>query len=71
MKIPAPKKFIALGDLRQRYGGVSHMTIERLLQSDPAFPRPIKLNPKGMRLWCVEELEAYERRKVLARNRSA
>jgi hypothetical protein len=36
------KVYLTAAQLRERYGGVSHMWIERRLKSDPAFPRPKK-----------------------------
>jgi hypothetical protein len=45
--------------VRQRYGGVSHMWIERQLK-DPAsnFPRPFFVAAR--RLWRLGELRAWE-----------
>ena len=51
--------------LQERWGGCSHMTIQRKLDDDPAFPRPIKLGPKGRtRMWDEGEIEKYERASV-------
>lgn len=56
---PAADKFIGMTEVRSRYNNVSHMTIERRLQNDPAFPRPIRFG--HLRMWRVSDLEAYER----------
>lgn len=45
--------------LRARYGGVSHMWIERKLANDPTFPRPVYISSR--RYWRVGELNAWER----------
>jgi hypothetical protein len=38
------------------------MTIERKMEGDPRFPRPIRLGPKGRtRLWDEALIEKYER----------
>ena len=55
------KKFLTTAQLRERWGSCSHMFIERRLAGDPGFPQPIKLGGR-MRLWDVDEVEAYERR---------
>jgi hypothetical protein len=57
---PVPPSAVYLGaaQLRARYGGVSHMWIERKLQGDPAFPRPKYFG--RMRFWAIAELETYE-----------
>jgi hypothetical protein len=56
---PAGDKFIGMRKVQRRYNDVSHMTIERRLQNDPAFPRPIRFG--HLRMWRVSDLEAYER----------
>jgi predicted DNA-binding transcriptional regulator AlpA len=58
------QQFLTAAQLRERYGNVSHMWIERRLQRDPNFPRPIKLGGSSIRLWDVEAIEAYERAAV-------
>ena len=50
--------FIPTRQLRNRYGGVSHMWVERRLE-DPDFPRPVYLG--GRRYWSVAALEAWEK----------
>lgn len=45
--------------VRQRFGGVSHMWIERRLKDDPTFPRPIYI--AGRRFWSMQELVAWEK----------
>ena len=41
---PGGAVFITTAQLRQRYGGMSHMWVERKLKSDPDFPAP---SPSG------------------------
>jgi hypothetical protein len=45
--------------VRDRYGGVSHMWLERRMQSDPRFPRPKKFG--RLRFFELKRLEEYER----------
>jgi hypothetical protein len=53
------ERFIGIRDVQRRYGNVSHMTIERRLTSDPAFPKPIRFGHQ--RMWRIADLERYER----------
>ena len=61
-----PKRFLGIRQLRERYGGRSHMFVERLIKNDPSFPRPIKIAPGTMshRMWDEDALEAWERAKA-------
>ena len=54
-----PTRYINSTQLRERYGGVSHMWIERRLIDDPAFPKPAYFG--GRRYWLLAEIEAWER----------
>jgi predicted DNA-binding transcriptional regulator AlpA len=51
--------YITTRQLRNRYGGVSHMWIERRLADDPTFPKPFYLGAR--RYWSVAAVEAWER----------
>jgi predicted DNA-binding transcriptional regulator AlpA len=62
-------KYLTAIQLRQRWGGCSHMFIERRLASDPDFPRPIKLGGRK-RLFALDQVEKYER-KFIARSGAA
>jgi predicted DNA-binding transcriptional regulator AlpA len=55
------KKYLTVAQLRERYGGVSHMWIERRLKGDPEFPRPVKLGSSLLRMFDLDEIETYER----------
>jgi hypothetical protein len=66
--VPTGAIYISAAQLRARYGGVSHMWIERKLQGDPAFPRPKYFG--RLRFWAITELEAYERDAVVATRRA-
>jgi predicted DNA-binding transcriptional regulator AlpA len=56
------KRFLTMNQLRERWGGISHMTVERKMEADRNFPRPIRLGPKGRtRLWDEALIEKYER----------
>jgi predicted DNA-binding transcriptional regulator AlpA len=43
----------------ERYGGVSHMWLERRLKADPKFPRPRYFG--RLRFFKIDELVQYER----------
>ena len=62
-----PKQYLTAAQLRARYGGVSHMWIERRLRYDPTFPRPVKLGGSLIRMWDLAEIGAWERSCVLQR----
>ena len=55
------KRYLTVAQLRERYGNVSHMWIERRLKSDPTFPRPKKFGNSALRLFDLDEIESYER----------
>ena len=38
---PSGAVYLTAAQLRTRYGGVSHMWIERKLQNDASFPKPV------------------------------
>jgi predicted DNA-binding transcriptional regulator AlpA len=50
-----------VAQLRERYGDVSHMWIERRLKRDPTFPRPVKLGGSSLRMFDLDQLEQWER----------
>ena len=47
------------GDVRARYGNVSHMWLVRRLADDPDFPRPVYIAKR--RFWRLGELVTWER----------
>ena len=51
--------YVNARQVRNRYGGVSHMWIERRIADDPTFPKPVYLGAR--RYWHIEALEAWER----------
>ncbi len=55
----SPDTLIPIAQLRARYGGVSHMWIERRLKDDAAFPRPLYIAKR--RFWRLAELATWER----------
>jgi predicted DNA-binding transcriptional regulator AlpA len=52
------EQYLRTKQLRARYGNVSHMWIERRLESDTDFPRAIKMG--RLRFWKLSELETWE-----------
>jgi predicted DNA-binding transcriptional regulator AlpA len=64
-------KYVTAPQVCQRYQ-CCHMTLERKIKSDPAFPRPIQLGgPGSKRLFALDQLEAYEQQKVVGRKAGA
>jgi hypothetical protein len=57
--ITADTKWMSSVQLRQRYGGKSHMWIVRKLKNDPNFPRPVY--DGRMQQFSVAEFDAYDR----------
>jgi predicted DNA-binding transcriptional regulator AlpA len=57
--------FIKRKQLLERWG-ISAMTLERRLKTDPQTPRPIRFDvgPRAVRFWRLSEIEAYERMKA-------
>jgi predicted DNA-binding transcriptional regulator AlpA len=56
------RQWVSARQLRRRYGGRSHMWVQRRLQFDPDFPKPIKIG--RLRFWDLDALEAYEQSRV-------
>jgi predicted DNA-binding transcriptional regulator AlpA len=59
--------YIPTRQLRDRYGGVSQMWIERRMADDPAFPKPVYFGAR--RYWPIAALEAWERSSATKRRR--
>jgi predicted DNA-binding transcriptional regulator AlpA len=66
---PDLKHYLTAVQLRERYGGRSEMWIERIMQRDAKFPRPIYIG--RLRFWALDEIEAYERAAVAVGSASA
>jgi len=64
IKKPKPKRYLTVNELRERWGGVSQMFIERRLQADPSFPKPMRFPGGRLRLFDEEAIEKYERAAV-------
>jgi hypothetical protein len=56
---PSDDVFLQTAQLRARYGGVSHMWVERRLAGDPDFPRPTYISRR--RFWRLADLVEWER----------
>lgn len=52
------KRYLTGPQLRQRFGGKSHVWLWRMMKSNPRFPRPHRIN--GQLYFSESELEAYE-----------
>ena len=61
--MPDSKKYLTTVQLCERWGGCSHMFLERRL-GVPGFPTPIKLSDRvgAHRHWPLDQIEAYERK---------
>lgn len=59
MSVDDPNALIRTSQLRARYGGVSHMWVERRLKDDPTFPRPLYIARN--RFWRLADLVDWER----------
>lgn len=53
------ESFLSAAQIRHRYGGRSHMWIERRLADDSGFPRPTKFG--RLRFWKLADIEGWER----------
>jgi predicted DNA-binding transcriptional regulator AlpA len=53
-----PDVYLKTRQVQARYGGASHMWVERRLGNDPTFPRPVFFG--RMRFWKLSELERWE-----------
>jgi len=61
------RRFITFAQLRARWS-VSHMKVERLLKSDPRFPKVHRFGPRARtRHLNLSDVEQYERRSVVPR----
>jgi hypothetical protein len=56
---PNPTHYLTSTQIRERYGNRSEMWLERILKTDDAFPRPIRIG--RYRYWDLAKLETYER----------
>ena len=56
------QEYASSNQVRNRYGGRSHMWIERRLKDDPDFPKPIYIG--RLRYWKISALEAWEKAKI-------
>jgi hypothetical protein len=55
------KRYLDFKQACVRYGNCSSMYIERLIENDPDFPRPITLGPKGRKRFLdVDLLDEYD-----------
>jgi predicted DNA-binding transcriptional regulator AlpA len=67
--VPPGAMFISAGQLRDRWGGLSLMTIARRLETDPDFPKPHYFG--RLRFWKIADIEAYERRAAVEKKKTA
>ena len=64
------KRLLPDSQVRQRYGGISAMTLWRW-DSDPAlgFPKPVRINNRKYR--SEDELDAFDRQRAVLRDSAA
>lgn len=53
-------KFLTARQVRDRFGGISEMTLWRWLNGETAFPKPLTINRR--RFWKITDVEAFEDR---------
>ena len=63
---PDAATFIDAPQVCERYGGRSHMWLERLLERDATFPRPVKIG--RLRFFPIAALIEWERRAAAESN---
>jgi predicted DNA-binding transcriptional regulator AlpA len=63
--VPPGAVYISAPQVCARYGGRSHMWLERMLQNDEDFPRPEYFG--RLRFFKISALEEYERSRVAKR----
>jgi hypothetical protein len=63
--IPPDAIWISARQVCQRYGGRSHMWLDRKLRNNPDFPRPAY--DGRIRIFRVAELDDYDRALIAAR----
>ena len=69
--VPTGAMFLNFPQLADRWGGVSVMTIERKLKTEPDFPQPRRFGKSKIRLFYIPEVEKYERGSVVKARKSA
>ena len=62
MALQLPETYVSDRQLGARYN-VHHLTPRRWMDTDPSFPKPIRLTP-GCTRWKLSDLEAWERSKA-------
>ena len=62
--VAGQRRFLTFPQLLQRWGGISHMTLEGWLKKNADFPKIYQLPGSRLRLFDLEEVEAYERKSV-------
>lgn len=67
--VPQGAVFISAKQYCQRLGGRSIQTLDRLIERDPDFPRPLYMG--RLRYFRIADIEAYERACALKAARNA
>ena len=62
MALQPPETYLSDRQLGARFN-VHHLTPRRWNNTDPTFPKPIRLTP-GCTRWKLSEIEAWERAKA-------
>jgi hypothetical protein len=60
--IPADALWISARQVRARYGGRSHMWIERKIKNDPKFPKPTYFG--RLKFFRPSKLDEYDRDRI-------
>lgn len=62
------ERLIAMAQMREIFGGCSFMTIERQLEKDPTFPKPITLPGGTKRFWSAREVHDWIGERLVKRD---
>lgn len=59
MSDESDKVYVPAAKVRERYGGISDMSLWRWVRNpEMGFPQPLTINRR--RYWCLRELEVWE-----------
>jgi predicted DNA-binding transcriptional regulator AlpA len=70
IEIAADARYLTIGQVRERFGGVSDMWVWRYMRRHN-FPKPVQFGgPTSARHWLLTDVEKWERDRALQHRRS-